>query len=55
MSEPEPLFHCANARCRAPLSTDHVIMLTTKHMRRFCSVECIAEGQQAEYERIAEQ
>lgn len=30
--------------CGKELHVDHVIMLTTKHMRRFCSVECIILG-----------
>jgi hypothetical protein len=45
------LFHCANLRCGRPLGVDHVILLTTMHMRRFCSVECIHEGQEAAYEK----
>jgi hypothetical protein len=49
---PPPLFRCANQRCNKPLEADHVIMLTTMHMRRFCCVECIAEGQRAHIERI---
>ncbi|NHC47135.1 hypothetical protein [Motilibacter aurantiacus] len=28
------------------MRTDPVTLLTTTHMRRFCSVECIAQGQQ---------
>jgi len=39
--------NCANLRCRSQLSVDHVTLLTTVHMRRFCSVECIVEGQMA--------
>lgn len=39
--------NCANMRCQAALSVDHVVMTTTAHMRRFCSVGCIAEGQEA--------
>jgi hypothetical protein len=49
----ETLFRCANARCRALLAADHVTLVTTAHVRRFCSVECIAEGQQAHHEAIA--
>ena len=40
-------FKCANRKCGRELTRDHVIMITTMHMRRFCSVECIAEGQRA--------
>lgn len=41
------LDRCANARCQAELSTDHVTLTTTAHVRRFCCVEHIAEGQAA--------
>lgn len=44
---------CANSRCRAPLPVDHVTLVTTRHVRRFCTVECIAEGQRANYDAIA--
>jgi hypothetical protein len=37
-------FQCANPACRAHLGTDHVTLVTTCHVRRFCSVECITEG-----------
>jgi hypothetical protein len=40
-------FHCANPGCARLLTADHVILLTTMHMRRFCCVECIAEGKRA--------
>ena len=48
------VFTCANSRCRAALGVDHVTLVTTVHVRRFCSVECIAEGQQAHCERLAD-
>jgi hypothetical protein len=35
-------FVCANIRCGAELGVDHVTLVT---VRRFCSVECITEGQ----------
>jgi hypothetical protein len=48
----ETTFHCANPYCQAPLGADHVILLTTMHMRRFCTVECIAVGKKAHDEEI---
>jgi hypothetical protein len=35
---------CANLRCLADLEVDHVSLITTAHLRRFCSVACITEG-----------
>lgn len=49
----ETVFQCANARCRARLNADHVTLVTTGHVRRFCTVECIHEGQQAHHDAIA--
>lgn len=46
-------FTCANLRCKRTLGRDHVTLVTTAHMRRFCSVLCITEGQRAWHERIA--
>lgn len=40
-------FTCANLRCKRELGRDHVTLITTAHMRRFCSVLCITEGQAA--------
>jgi len=40
-------FNCANLNCRRRLEVDHVTLITTTHMRRFCSVDCIVEGQTA--------
>lgn len=45
---------CANLRCLQQLTRDHVVMTTSAHLRRFCSVECIGEGQQAWTETIYE-
>lgn len=45
-------FRCANLSCTAALHSDHVTLTTTTHVRRFCSVECIHEGQQAWHELI---
>lgn len=42
-------FNCANLNCHKPLSTDHVTLTTTAHMRRFCCVPCIVEGETAWY------
>lgn len=52
MSTASP-FLCANADCRAELERDHVTLITTLHVRRFCSVECIADGQRAHHAAIA--
>jgi hypothetical protein len=35
---------CANPGCRRELAVDHVTLVTTCHVRRFCSVDCISEG-----------
>jgi hypothetical protein len=37
-------FRCINPRCQAVLGPDHVLMVTTCHQRRFCSVECLTES-----------
>jgi hypothetical protein len=37
-------FTFANMNCRRSLEDDHVTVITTTHMRRFCSVDCVAEG-----------
>ncbi|WP_141581275.1 hypothetical protein [Actinomadura sp. WMMA1423] len=47
-------FACANLQCRKPLDRDHVTLVTTAHMRRFCSVLCITEGQVAWHERLTD-
>jgi hypothetical protein len=44
----EDPFHCANIECCEELGRDHVTLITTANMRRFCSVECIAAGQRAD-------
>ena len=46
---------CDNARCKRQLAVDHVTLITTAHVRRFCCVECIAEGQQAALDAIMEE
>lgn len=40
-------FNCANLACTEQLRADHVTLTTTTQLRRFCSVECITEGQSA--------
>jgi len=40
-------MYCTNPSCREPLGTDHVLLVTTAHVRRFCSVECIEPSRQA--------
>jgi hypothetical protein len=55
MNETSKAFVCANLNCQKELKIDHVILLTTMHMRRFCSVECITEGQIAHYENLAQE
>lgn len=47
-------LHCANPACRRPLAVDHVTLVTTAHVRRFCSVDCIADGQRAIREAIVQ-
>ena len=44
-------FTCANAKCQADLGEDYVALITTTHVYRFCSAECIAEGRQARHAR----
>jgi len=38
--------------CGLPLSADHVLLVTTAHLRRFCSVECVVEGHRQWMERL---
>jgi hypothetical protein len=45
----EDPFRCANLECCDALGRDHVTLITTAHVRRFCSVECIAAGQRAHH------
>jgi hypothetical protein len=35
---------CENPRCGCVLEIDHVTLLTTEHVRRFCTVDCVAIG-----------
>jgi hypothetical protein len=48
----EDNWHCTNPKCQLPIGVDHVTLVTTCHVRRFCSVECIAESQKAHYDQI---
>lgn len=41
---------CDNARCREPAGD--VVLITTAHVRWFCSVECVAKGQGAHVDAI---
>ena len=44
----EDPFRCANIECCEELDRDHVTLVTTAEVRRFCSVDCIAGGQRAD-------
>lgn len=44
----EDPFRCANIECCEELGRDHVTLITTAQVRRFCSVECITAGQRAD-------
>jgi hypothetical protein len=46
-------FRCANPTCRALLGVDHTTVVTTTHVRRFCGIECVASGYQAEIHKRA--
>lgn len=41
------IYRCANPLCRVPLGVDHVTLVTTAHVRRFCWVGCIEPGRRA--------
>ena len=45
-------LRCANRMCRSSLKVDHVTLVTTGHVRRFCGVECITEGQEANIKQV---
>jgi hypothetical protein len=49
----DPFMVCENMICGKKLSVGYVTLITTRHVRRFCCVECIHEGQQALYDSIA--
>jgi hypothetical protein len=37
-------WRCENPFCNEPLTPDHVTLITTGHVRRFCEVECLIES-----------
>lgn len=37
-------YNCADLSCQRELQRDHVTLLTTTQLRRFCTVECITHG-----------
>lgn len=43
---------CENPSCDVELGVDHVTLITTAHVRRFCSVECIAISQVIHHDRL---
>ena len=49
---PASIFRCDNPGCRVHLGVDHVTLITTCHVRRFCSVECITDGHRAVLDEI---
>ncbi|MGH7611639.1 MAG: hypothetical protein ACREN4_06440 [Candidatus Dormibacteria bacterium] len=47
-------MNCANPDCGHVLDVDHVTLVTTTHVRRFCSVGCIAKGERAHLDALFE-
>lgn len=45
-------WRCENPACGKPLHVDHVLLITTAHVRRFCDVECVARGWLESMDRI---
>ena len=43
---------CANPACRTKLDVDHITLITTAHVRRFCSVECIEPSRLAHEDEL---
>jgi hypothetical protein len=37
-------MNCENPFCNDPLRADHVTLVTTGHVRRFCTVECLIDS-----------
>lgn len=37
-------MNCVNPRCKAELEADHVLLVTTTKIRRFCHVGCLIES-----------
>jgi hypothetical protein len=46
-------MRCENPLCGELLTADHVLLATTCHVRRFCTVECIAESKMFHEDAIA--
>ena len=38
------MWICENKACKRSLDVDHVVVATTCHVRRFCSMECVVES-----------
>jgi len=38
------MINCENPACNAGLSPDCVMLITTKHVRRFCNIDCLMES-----------
>ncbi len=41
-----PLTVCANPLCRRPIGVEFVLQRSTMHVRWFCSVGCVVDGQE---------
>ena len=37
-------YRCENPNCYERLYVDHVTLVTTAHVRRFCTVDCLVES-----------
>lgn len=46
---------CASAVCRKPLSNDPVTVLTTRHVRKFCSMFCVVDGHEESMRQAVEE
>lgn len=46
---------CANSGCQRPLHgrVEFVLQISSGHLRWFCGVDCVVEGQQRYYDAIA--
>jgi hypothetical protein len=36
--------YCENPTCKNKLSADHITLVTTAHVRRFCYMDCLIES-----------
>jgi hypothetical protein len=50
--EQEEIVRCENENCKNLLSADHVSVVTTQHVRRFCSMECVVESFQLHMDKL---